>query len=129
MSAPIATPTDLGVFLGITDIDTERAQMLLDLAHDRLEMYVSPVPPSAMGLELAIAGRAYTNVSSARQAGIGSAQVSFGAPNANFGIGGLYVSKSEIRDLRRLSGKTGAFSIDLLAVDADGDGFVDPPVV
>ena len=129
MSDPYATPTELGVFLGITDIDTDRAQMLLQLAHDRLEMYVSPLPASAMGLELAVAGRAYTNVSSARQAGIGSAQVSFGAPNANFGIGGLYVSKSEIRDLRRLGGKTGAFSIDLLAVDADGDGFVDPPVV
>jgi len=116
VSNPLATADELGVFLGITDINQDRAGLLLQLAHDRCEMYASPVPAAAKGLELAVAGRAYTNVSSARQAGIGSAQMSFGAPNATFGIGGLYVSKSEIRDLRRLSGRTGAFSIDLLTV-------------
>lgn len=129
MSTPLATADELGVYLGIDGIDQPRAQMLLQLAHDRCESVVSPVPDAAKGVELAAAGRAYTNVSSARQAGIGSAQISFGAPNATFGIGGLYLSKTEIRDLRRMAGRTGAFSIDLLAVDADGDGLVDPPVV
>lgn len=113
MTTPLATPTELGVFLGAT-VDDDRGTLLLQLAHDRCEMYVNPVPAAAKGIELAIAGRAYTNVSSARQAGIGSAQVSFGAPNAGFGIGGLYVSKTERRELRMLAGRTGAFSIDLL---------------
>lgn len=116
MSDPLATPTELGTFLGDASIDTDRATLLLQLAHDRCETYVNPVPAAAKGIELAIAGRAYTNVSSARQAGIGSAQVSFGAPAASYGIGGLYVSRSEVRDLRRLAGRTGAFSIDLLTV-------------
>lgn len=116
MSDPLATPTELGVFLGLADIDITRATLLLQLAHDRCETYVNPVPVAGKGVELAVAGRAYSNVSSARQAGIGSAQVSFGAPNASFGVGGLYLSRTEIRDLRRLAGRTGAFSIDLLTV-------------
>lgn len=116
MSNPLATPAELGTFLGVDAIDSARAALLLQLAHDRCEMYVSPVPAAAKGVEMAVAGRAYTNVSSARQAGIGSAQVSYGAPNGTAGIGGLYISRTEIRDLRRLSGRTGAFSIDLLTV-------------
>lgn len=116
MSEPLATPTELGTFLEVESIDTARASLILQLAHDRCEMYVSPVPVLAKGLELAVAGRAYTNVSSARQAGIGSAQVSFGAPNGTFGVGGLYLSRSDVRDLRRLAGRTGAFQIDLITV-------------
>lgn len=114
MSQPLAIPAQLGVYLGRTDLDESRAGLILQLAHDRLEMYVAPVPAAALGIELAVAARAINNVTSAHQAGIGSAQVSYGAPNSSTGIGGLYVSKSEIRDLRRLSGRTGAFSIDLL---------------
>lgn len=114
MSDPLAYPHDLGVYLGLAEIDTDRAELFLELAQDRCSMYADPLPAAAKGVVLAVAGRVYTNVSSARQAGIGSAQVSFGAPNATFGVGGLYLSRSEIRDLRRLAGRTGAFSIDLL---------------
>lgn len=128
MSSPLASPAELGVYLGRADIDTDRADLMLQLAHDRLEMYVSPVPAEAKGIELSVAARAYNNVSSAHQAGIGSAQVSYGAPNSSVGIGGLFVSKSEQRELRRLAGRTGAFSVDLLALDEDGDGLVDPVV-
>jgi hypothetical protein len=129
MSTPLATADELGTYLGRTDVDTPRATLILQLAHDKLERYVSPVPASAKDLELAVAARAYSNVSSARQAGIGSAQISYGSENAAAGIGGLYVSKSEVRELRMIAGRVGAFSVDLLAVDADGDGVVDPPVV
>jgi hypothetical protein len=116
VSAPIATSTELGVFLGIDSIDSARGDLMLQLAQDRLEMYVSPVPAAAKGIELAVASRAYNNVTSAHQMGLGSAQVSYGAQNSTMGVGGLYVSKSEVRDLRRLAGRTGAFSIDLLTV-------------
>lgn len=125
MSTPLATAAELGVYLGVGDVSDDRATLLLQLAHDRCESYVNPVPSAAKGIELAVAGRAYTNVSSARQAGIGSAQVSYGAPNSTYGIGGLYLSRTEIRDLRRLSGRTGAFSIDLL----DADPPTEVPVV
>lgn len=127
MSTPLATSADLGVYLGRT-VDEDRATLILQLAHDLCETIVSPVPAEAKGIELAVAARAFNNVTSAHQAGIGSAQVSYGAPNSSVGIGGLFLSKSDTRTLRRLAGRTGAFSVDLLALDEDGDGLVDPVV-
>jgi hypothetical protein len=128
VSDPLATPDDLGVYLGTT-VDPTRAGLVLELAQGLCETVTSPLPPAAKGTVLAVAARAYNNVTSAHQAGIGSAQVSYGAPNSSVGIGGLFLSKTDTKTLRRLSGRTGAFSVDLLAVDADGDGVVDPPVV
>ena len=129
VSSPLATPAELGVYLGRADLDTDRAELILQLAHDLCETITTPMVAEGKGVELAVAARAYTNVSSAHQAGIGSAQVSYGAPNSSVGIGGLFLSKSDIRTLRRLAGRTGAFSVDLLALDEDGDGVVDLPVV
>lgn len=117
MSSPLATPAELGVYLGRADIDTDRAELILTLAHDLCETIVSPIPELGKSVELAVAARAFNNVSSAHQAGIGSAQVSYGAPNSSVGIGGLFLSKSDIRTLRRLAGRTGAFSIDLLPAE------------
>lgn len=115
MSTPLATPDDLGVYLGqAIDSNDPRAMLLLQLAHDRCETYVSPVPDEGKGIELAIAGRAYVNVTSAHQVSLGSGGVSFGAQNSQMGVGGLYVSASEQRDLRRMAGRSGAFSVDLL---------------
>ena len=128
MSDPIATPSDLGVYLGTT-VDDGRAAFVLGLAQDLCETVASPLPAAAKGTVLGVAARAYNNVTSAHQAGIGSAQVSYGSPNSSVGIGGLFLSKTDTKTLRRLTGRTGAFAIDLLAVDADGDGLVDPPVV
>jgi hypothetical protein len=128
VSDPLATPDDLGVYLGTT-VDPTRAALVLELAQGLCETVTSPLPAAAKGTVLAVAARAFNNVTSAHQAGIGSAQVSYGAPNSSVGIGGLFLSKTDTKTLRRLSGRTGAFSVDLLAVDADGDGVVDPPVV
>ena len=111
MSTPLSTPADLGVYLGVTDLDEARAGLLLQLAHDRLETIVSPLPDTAKSIELAVAARAYSNVSSAQSMGLGSANISFGSTAS---AGGLYVSKAERADLRRLAGRTGAFTIDLL---------------
>lgn len=115
MSDPLATPADLGVYLGTTiPADDPRAVLLLQLAHDRVESIVSPVPAEAKGIELSVAARAFANVTSAHQVGLGSANVSFGSQNSTMGIGGLYVSRSEQRDLRRMAGRSGAFTVDLL---------------
>ena len=56
MSNPLAIPDELGVYLGRT-IDNDRANLILQLAHDRLEMYATPVPVLAKGIELAVAAR------------------------------------------------------------------------
>lgn len=114
MSDPIATPSDLGVYLGTT-VDNDRAALMLSLAQDLCETVASPLPAAAKGTVLSVAARAFNNVTSAHQAGIGSAQVSYGAPNSSVGIGGLFLSKTDTKTLRRLAGRTGAFSIDLLA--------------
>lgn len=119
-TAPLATPAELGTYLGV-DIDTDRATAVIQLAHDLCESVVSPVPPLAKGVELAVSARAYNNVTSAHQGGIGSAQISYGAPNSSVGIGGLFLSRSEKATLRRLSGRSGAFSIDQLP-----DGWPNP---
>jgi hypothetical protein len=85
---------------------------VLALAQARCELWVSPLPDAAKGIVLAVATRAWTNIASANQIGLGSAY----ATMANAGVvsGGLYVSKSEKADLRRLAGRSGAFSVDWL---------------
>ena len=116
MSTPLATPADLGVYLG-TAVEVARGGMVLQLAHDLCEAFVSPVPPLAQGVELAIAGRAYNNVTSAHQMSMGSANVSFGAQNSTMGVGGLYVSRSEKAILRRMAGRGQAFDVDMIPAD------------
>jgi hypothetical protein len=115
VSDPLAIPSELGVYLGTTiDNTDERAILVLQLAHDLCETVVSPIPTLAKGVELAVAARAYNNVTSAHQMSLGSAAVSFGAQNSSTGVGGLYLSRSEKATLRRISGRSGAFSINLL---------------
>jgi hypothetical protein len=113
MSDPLATPADLGTYLGIT-VDTDRAALILDLAQGLCEGIVSPLPASAKAVVLAVAARAYNNVTSAHQAGIGSAQVSYGAPNSAVGVGGLYLSRSDKVTLRLAAGRGSAFSADTM---------------
>ena len=116
MSTPLATATELGVYLGMA-VDEARATLVLQLAHDKCEAYVSPVPELAKGVELAVAARAYNNVTSAHQMSMGSANVSFGAQNSTAGVGGLYLSRSEKADLRRLAGRSQAFDVSMIPPD------------
>ncbi len=114
----LVTPYDLSTFLGRDDLDFDRSVIMLDLAMDLCSGVVSPLPDTAKGVVLSVAARAITNVSSAHQMGIGSAQLSFGAPNSTAGVGGLYLSRSDIVNLRRLGNGGGAFSVDPTPVDA-----------
>jgi hypothetical protein len=119
MSQTITTFNDLDTFLQLGGtIDAARATLLLDLAYDKCSSVVSPVPAAAKGVMLEVAGRAYTNVNSANQIGIGSAHVSYAGSSHTGGVGGLYLSKSNIAELRRLAGGGGAFTIDPTASDA-----------
>lgn len=121
MSAPIVDPTELATFLGVDAVDNDRAVMLLGDAQDLCESILTPLPATAAGIVRRVAARAYTNVTSAHQMGIGSANISYGAQNSSTGVGGMYLSRSDKADLRRLAGGGGAFSIDLLPADYSAD--------
>lgn len=118
MAAPIASPSELALFLELdpAEINTERATFLLAQAQAKCERYIKPtvLPVDAKDVVLTVAGRAYTNVTSAHQMGIGSANISYGAQNSSTGIGGLFLSRSDKADLRRVAGRTGAFSVSML---------------
>ena len=118
MSTPIAVPADLGTYLGDPAIDTVRATQSLLLAQDLCETIWSPLGATALGTLLAVAARAFNNVTSAHAMGIGSANISYGSPGTSVGVGGLYLSRSDQRTLRLLAGRGGAFSIDPTPADA-----------
>lgn len=111
MSTPIATPSELGTLLSETIGEQDvRGLLVLALAQARCELWVTPLPAAAKGIVLAVAARAWTNIAGVNQVGLGSAYATMST--AGVTSGGLYVSKSEKADLRRLAGRSGAFSVD-----------------
>lgn len=114
MSTPVTTPAELGVYVDGQPLATNdaRALLIIALAQSRCERYLTPLPPAAKDVVLPVAARAWINVTSANQIGLGSAYATMA--NAGKVAGGLYVSRSEKADLRRLGGRSGAFSIDML---------------
>ena len=119
----VAVATDLATYLSSPDLDTDRATQILGLAQDLCETIVSPLPVTARSVVLGVAARAFNNVTSAHSVGIGSANVSYGSQGSSTGVGGLYLSRSDIRTLRLLAGRGGAFSIDPTPADA-GEGLM-----
>lgn len=114
MSTPIAVPADLATYLGNPNIDTARATQSLRLAQDLCETIWSPIGPAALGTVLAVAARQYVNVTSANSVALGTGHIAYGAPGTSQGVGGLYLSRSDKTTLRRLAGRGGAFSVDVL---------------
>jgi len=113
----IATADDLAIFLNVTDINTERAEWLLERAQDKCEAILSPLPDTAMGVVCDIAGRAYSNPTAVQS----SAPGPFGTPLGSL-PGGLFITEANIAELRRLSTSmtsgSGAFTIDPTPADA-----------
>jgi hypothetical protein len=117
VSTPLASSSELGIYLD-TEVDLARALLLLQLAQDRCETIVAPLPAAAKGVVLAVAARAYDNITSRLSEVVGG--ISQGAaPTAMGGVGGLYLSKSDKADLRRMAGRSTAFSIDTLPKGVD----------
>lgn len=117
MSDPICDPTDLATYLNIVDIDNDRAILLLADAQALCESILTPLPAAAAPIVRRIAARGYTNITSAHSVGLGTGNITYGAPNAYIGLGGIYLSQTDQRDLRRLAGGGGAFSIDTIPAD------------
>lgn len=101
----VVTAEDLGLYLGLTDIDGTRADFLLQQALTLAASIVSPVPDTAEPVILAAAGRAYANPQGVSQETVGPYSVQ--RPQA-----GLYFTRAEQAILKRLAGRGGAFTID-----------------
>jgi hypothetical protein len=116
MTAPIAVPADLGVYLtgSAGGVDSARATQILGLAQTLCESITSPLTSAALPVILAVAARAFNNVTSATGVALGSGRIDYGSTGGSMGVGGLYLSRSDKSTLRRLAGRSGAFSIDLL---------------
>lgn len=123
MSDPIASVDELSTYLGLgtgaaEDIDTDRATLILQLAHDKCEAVVSPVPDAAKGVELDVSARAYTNPSAETSQAPGPYGII-----RNTLIGGLWLTKANIADLRRFAGASSAFTIDPTPADAEAGDY------
>lgn len=114
MGAPIATPSDLQTYLGLATIDNDRATLILELAQNLCEAILSPLPASANAVVLGMAARAFTNAGQLSSAALGSGHLQYATNGAGAAIGGLYLSRADKTNLRRLAGSGGAFSIDPL---------------
>jgi len=115
----VVSTDDLATFLGLTgNLDTARAQQLLDLAVDLCTAVVNPLPSTALAVVLSAAGRAYSNPTGVTTEAAGPFQVT--RPSA-----GVYLTKSERSALRLLTGSGGAFSFDLLPVNYPDSRFTD----
>jgi hypothetical protein len=120
MSTPVATPTDLGLYLD-TAIAAEdpRALLVLSMAQDLCETIVTPLPATARAAVLDVASRAYSNPRQLHDARIGSASLQFGSTANSAAIGGLYLSRANKAALKALAGRGAAFSADTMPQGAN----------
>ncbi|GAA4799555.1 hypothetical protein [Streptomyces ziwulingensis] len=127
---PFVPPTSeqLGLYLGLDEIQGDRADLLLESAVALCETVVKPLPEGAQAVVLSVAGRAYVNPQQVSYETIGPMSVQ--RPS---GSGGLYLTKADKSALKSLAGRGGAFTVDPTPPSADpsptwpiGDGdFVD----
>lgn len=112
------SPTDLQTSLGLADIDTARAQMLIDdavaqaLAIATVGVVVDfpgpgNLPTGSDGVIRAAAARQYLNAAGVTTETVGPYSATRPAPS------GSMFSYAECQVLRRLAGRGGAFSIDV----------------
>lgn len=104
----------LALYLNLTEVDDDRANLMIEQAILLAESIVSPLPDSAAAVVLAVAGRAYSNPQGVAYETVGP--VSVQRPQA-----GLYMTRDERRTLQRLAGRGGAYTVDPTPADADPD--------
>jgi hypothetical protein len=112
------SPADLGEYLNETDLDATRAQFIIDQAQALCESIVTPLPDGAEAVVLDVAERAFANPTAVggSELGLYSEGVGpFSTSTPGTAGGGLWLTENNIRTLRRLAGKGGAFTVDTLA--------------
>ncbi|GFE20020.1 hypothetical protein [Streptomyces nigrescens] len=109
------TPTaeQLGLYLGLDEIQGDRADLLIAQAVALAESVVKPLPDQATAIVLSAAGRAYVNPQQVSYETIGPMSVQ--RPS---GSGGLYLTKADKAALKSLAGRGGAFTVDPTPADA-----------
>lgn len=108
------TVEQLGLFLGLDEIDGDRADLLIATAISLCQTVVKPLPEGADAVVLSVAGRAYVNPQQVSYETIGPMSVQ--RPS---GSGGLYLTKSDKSALKSLAGRGGAFTVDPTPATAD----------
>lgn len=117
MSYTTPVANDLATFLGVeVSIDTDRATFIIGLAEKLAQSVVTPLPDGAEAVVLDVAVRAYGNPQNLAQQNAGPFAAGFGAVG-----GGLWLTSRNIRNLRRLNGGGGAFTVDTIP-DTAGTG-------
>ena len=108
------TAEQLGLYLGLGEIQGDRADLLITSATALCQTIVKPLPEGAEAVVLSVAGRAYVNPQQVSYETIGPMSVQ--RPQ---GSGGLYLTKADKSALKSLAGRGGAFTIDPTPADAD----------
>jgi hypothetical protein len=108
------TVEQLGLFLGLDEIDGNRADLLIASAVSLAQTIVKPLPEGAEAVVLSVAGRAYVNPQQVSYETIGPMSVQ--RPS---GSGGLYLTKADKSALKSLAGRGGAFTVDPTPATAD----------
>lgn len=108
------TAEDLGMYLGMGEIDGDRADLLIRQAVALAGSVVKPLPDDASAVVLSVAGRAYVNPQQVSYETIGPMSVQ--RPS---GSGGLYLTKADKAALKSLAGRGGAFTVDPTPATAD----------
>jgi hypothetical protein len=107
------TAEQLGLYLGMEEIDGDRADLLIQQAVNLALTVVKPLPDEATAVVLSVAGRAYVNPQQVSYETIGPMSVQ--RPS---GSGGLYLTKADKAALKALAGRGGAFTVDPTPADA-----------
>ncbi|MET7795645.1 hypothetical protein [Streptomyces decoyicus] len=108
------TAEQLGLYLGLDEIQGDRADLLIAQAVALAESVVKPLPDQATAIVLSAAGRAYVNPQQVSYETIGPMSVQ--RPS---GSGGLYLTKADKAALKSLAGRGGAFTVDPTPETAD----------
>ncbi|WP_075737538.1 hypothetical protein [Streptomyces acidiscabies] len=108
------TAAELGLYLGLGEVDGDRADLLITQAVALCETVVKPLPDQATAVVLSVAGRAYVNPQQVSYETIGPMSVQ--RPQ---GSGGLYLTKADKTALKSLAGRGGAFAVDPTPATAD----------
>ncbi|WP_306317208.1 MULTISPECIES: hypothetical protein [unclassified Streptomyces] len=108
------TAEQLGLYLGLGEIDGDRADLLITSAVGLCQTVVKPLPEGAEAVVLSVAGRAYVNPQQVSYETIGPMSV-----QRPTGSGGLYLTKNDKAALKSLAGRGGAFTVDPTPSTAD----------
>lgn len=107
MAFTVPTAEQLALYLGLPEIDGDRAELLIQQAINLCMSVVAPLPDSAAAVVLSAAGRAYVNPQQVSYETIGPMSVQ--RPQ---GAGGLYLTKADKAALKAMAGRGGAFTVD-----------------